>query len=126
MPLPNSLARFNRRVTNKSLGALAGKVPPFVTVIHRGRATGDQHRTPVWAFRTERGFVIALTYGDDSDWVQNVLATGSCLLETVHGTHALVRPEVIRGRDGLRLMPPITRLPLRLLRVDRFLVMEHP
>ena len=125
MPLPNGLARFNRRVTNRSLGVLAGKVPPFATVLHRGRATGVQHRTPVWAFHTDRGFLIALTYGEDSDWVQNVAAAGSCRLETVRGSHDLVRPEVLTGRGGRTLMPWVLRLPVRLLRVDRFLVMEQ-
>jgi deazaflavin-dependent oxidoreductase (nitroreductase family) len=125
MPLPKALARFHRRVTNRSLGALSGKIPPFATVVHRGRISGVEHRTPVWAFRTEGGFVIALTYGPDSDWVGNVLAAESCRLETARGSYDLVTPELLSGRAGAKLMPWVVRLPLRLLGVDHFLVMEH-
>jgi hypothetical protein len=33
-------------------------------------------------FRQPDGFLIALTYGRDSEWVKNVLSAGGCQLET--------------------------------------------
>ena len=33
-------------------------------------------------FRAPEGFLIALTYGRESEWVKNVVASGTCQLET--------------------------------------------
>ena len=33
-------------------------------------------------FATEDGYLFALTYGPDTDWVKNVLAAGGCELRT--------------------------------------------
>ena len=46
-------------------------------VIHVGRRTRTVYRTPVIVFRTKDGFRFALTYGRDSEWVQNALAHGA-------------------------------------------------
>jgi hypothetical protein len=50
-------------------------------VVRGGRRTDRRHRTRHWAFRADDGYVIALFYGADRDWVGNVLAAGSCTLE---------------------------------------------
>lgn len=125
MPLPRTLARFNRHVTNKVLGPLALVAPPFAIVVHRGRRSGREHRTPVWAFRTEQGFVIALTYGGSrTEWLRNVLADGGAGLVTCQGSHELTRPRVIHGEDAMRAIPLIVRPALRVLRVDDFLFLD--
>jgi deazaflavin-dependent oxidoreductase (nitroreductase family) len=49
-------------------------------VVHRGRRSGRRYRTPVLAFRVDDGYVVALFYGADRDWVRNVLAAGGCTL----------------------------------------------
>jgi deazaflavin-dependent oxidoreductase (nitroreductase family) len=82
MPAPRSLARFNKRFTNRLTSKVAGYLPGFAIVGHVGRKSGRIYRTPVNAFRTDSGYIIALTYGAQSDWVKNVLAAGSCELET--------------------------------------------
>ena len=46
MPLPRSVARFNRRVTNRLLGRLAPRLPGFGIVVHTGRKTQRRYRTP--------------------------------------------------------------------------------
>lgn len=125
MPLPLALAHFNRRVTNKVLGHLAGVTPPFAMVVHVGRTSGRTHRTPVWAFRTNQGFVVALTYGATrTEWVKNVKANGRAKLETRYGGHEVVRPRVIHGRGGIRFMPPLIRPALRILRVHDYLLVD--
>ena len=76
------MARFNRRFANPLFLRVAGHLPGFAIVGHVGRKSGCAYRTPVNAFRTDEGYVIALTYGSESDWVKNVLAAGSCELHT--------------------------------------------
>jgi deazaflavin-dependent oxidoreductase (nitroreductase family) len=125
VPLPLALARFNRRVTNKVLGHLAGVTPPFAIVVHVGRTSGRSYRTPVWAFRTERGFVVALTYGGTrTEWVKNVTANGGAKLVTRDGSHDAVHLRVIHGREGIRYMPPLIRPALHVLRVHDYLLID--
>ena len=83
MPFPMTLARFNRRVTNRVARRVAGRISPLANLEHRGRTSGTTYRTPVVVFREgEDGFVIALTYGPGADWVRNVLASDGCTIES--------------------------------------------
>jgi deazaflavin-dependent oxidoreductase (nitroreductase family) len=82
LPAPRSIARFNKRFTNKLTSKVAGYLPGFAIVSHVGRRSGRTYRTPVNAFRTDSEYIIALTYGAESDWVRNVLAAGWCELQT--------------------------------------------
>jgi deazaflavin-dependent oxidoreductase (nitroreductase family) len=120
MPLPRWLARFNRRVTNCLLGPLAHYLPAFGVVVHTGRKTHRHFRTPVNVFPRSGGYVIALTYGPDSDWVRNVLAGGGCTLETRGRTVRLTRPRLYHDED-LHAVPAPLRLILRLGHVSDFL-----
>jgi deazaflavin-dependent oxidoreductase (nitroreductase family) len=126
VPLPRALARFNRHTLNKVLGPLTYVTHPFAIVVHRGRNSGRQYRTPVWAFRTGEDFVIALTYGGSStEWVQNVLANGSAVLIRREGSHEVSEPRLVHGDEGLHAMPAFTHLGLRVLSVDDYLVVTR-
>jgi deazaflavin-dependent oxidoreductase (nitroreductase family) len=123
MPLPKWLARLNRRVTNRILGAVTPWAPGFGTVIHVGRKSGRTHRTPVNVFRRGTGYVIAVTYGSDSDWVRNVLAAGRCQLDTRSRRVSLESPRLVVD-PSRRLVPVGVRPILALLDVNEFLVFE--
>jgi deazaflavin-dependent oxidoreductase (nitroreductase family) len=94
MPAPKSLARFNKRFTNRLTSKVAGYLPGFAIVSHIGRNSGRPYRTPVNAFRTDDGYIIALTYGSESDWVKNVLAAGWCELQTRGRRVRLTNPRI--------------------------------
>ena len=124
MPLPRSLARFNRRVTNPLTRSFAGHLPGFAIVVHRGRSTGRQYRTPVNAFRRPGGgYVLALTYGPDAQWVRNVLAQGGCVLEVRGRRVELGNPRVVQD-PARRPVPAPVRAVLRLIGVDFFLELD--
>ncbi len=122
MPLPSGLARFNARVTNKVTGPFAGRLPGFAVVRHVGRRSGKTYETPVNLFRQHAGeggdegdnegggerFVVALTYGADSQWVRNVLAAGGCTLQ-VRGEEIEVTDPVIFTDPERRAAPVPTR-----------------
>src|SRR6202049_320007 len=76
------VAAFNRAITNRITIRFAARLPGFGIVTHVGRKSGRVYRTPVNVFRAPEGFLIALTYGRESEWVRNVLAAGGCELET--------------------------------------------
>lgn len=118
--LGRRIAHFNRRVTNRVLGPLAPRLPGFGVVLHVGRKSGREYRTPVNVFGGEGRFVIALTYGPESDWVRNVRAAGGCTLITRGRRHALTAPRLVHDETRM-LVPAPVRVPLRLLNVADFL-----
>lgn len=121
MPIPKGVGRFNRLFVNPLAGLVAGRVPPFALVLHRGRTSGRRYKTPVAAFPTEDGYVIALTYGAGTDWVRNVLKGSGCILLRAGRPVKLSRPEVVSGADAMKLVPVSVRWPLRALNVSEFL-----
>ena len=120
MPAPRWLARFNRRVTNHVLGRMVTRLPGFGVVEHTGRTSHRQYRTPVNVFRRADGYIIALTYGPDADWVRNVLAAGGCALETRGRTVRLTRPHLVHDEQR-RAVPAPVRPMLGLAHVADFL-----
>jgi deazaflavin-dependent oxidoreductase (nitroreductase family) len=94
MPASRRIARFNKRFLNRLTLRVAGYLPGFAIVGHVGRKSGRSFRTPVNAFRTGDGYIIALTYGSESDWVKNVLAASSCELKTRGRRMHLSNPRV--------------------------------
>ena len=120
MPLPRSIARANRRVTNRLLGGLATRLPGFGVVVHTGRRSRRQYRTPVNLFRRGNRVTIALTYGPNSDWVRNVLAEGGCTLESQGRTRRISSPRLVHD-ESRRVVPAPVRLILGIVNVSDFL-----
>src|SRR5262249_1174805 len=82
MPSPRRVARWNKAGLNRITRPAAPWMPGFGLVVHRGRRSGREYQTPVNVFPADDGFIIALTYGADTDWVKNVQAAGGCELRT--------------------------------------------
>jgi deazaflavin-dependent oxidoreductase (nitroreductase family) len=123
MPAPRWLARFNRLITNNLTKGFVTRSRGFGVIIHRGRRSGRLYRTPVNVFRTPEGFVIALTYGPEADWVRNVLAAGECQLETQGNAIPLFSPRLVHD-ESRRLVPPLVRVPLGFAHVYDFLLLS--
>jgi deazaflavin-dependent oxidoreductase (nitroreductase family) len=123
VPIPKSVAPFNKAVTNRITGPFASHLPGFAVVHHVGRVSGREYRTPVNAFRHDDGYVFVLTYGADVDWVKNVEAAQACEIETRGRTVRLVEPR--RFTDpGRRSVPGAVRAILNLIDVDEFISMR--
>ncbi|MCP9625360.1 nitroreductase family deazaflavin-dependent oxidoreductase [Nocardia otitidiscaviarum] len=112
MPAPRWVARVNKAGLNRITKFIAPWAPGWAVVVHRGRKSGKVFRTPLWAFRRDGGFVIALTYGAESDWVRNVLAAGHFQLETRRRTYEVDNPHVYRDPTAAG-MPAFIRFMLR-------------
>ena len=84
--------------------------------------SGRRYETPVNVFPAGDGYVLALTYGPDTDWVKNVLAAGGCELRTRGHTTRLVSPRLVHDetRQAIR---PFERQVLRALNVADFLTL---
>lgn len=112
MPAPRWLARANKTGLNRVTKFIAPWAPGWAVVIHRGRKSGRIFRTPLWAFRRQAGYVIALTYGSDTDWLRNALAAGGCGLETRRRRYEAGSPRVYRDENAAD-MPVLIRFMLR-------------
>ena len=123
MPLPASLARFNKKVTNRITTPFARHLPGFGIVVHQGRRSGRTYRNPVSVFRRSGGYVFALTYGRDPDWVRNVLAAGSAHLVTRGHERALTKPRIVNDPTRSAVPAPV-RPVLRAIGVDDFLLAD--
>ena len=100
------LAAFNLAVTNRITSRFAAWLPGFGIITHVGRKSGKVYRTPVNVFRARNGFLIALTYGTQSEWVKNVLAAGGCELETRGARYQLTAPTIVHDPTRQRFPLP--------------------
>ncbi len=92
--LPRKLARFNRAVTNPIQRQYAWLLPPWIVVCHRGRKSGRLYRTPVNAYKRGGTLAIVILYGEESQWVRNVLAGGGQVVRAGR-TYDLIEPRVL-------------------------------
>ena len=120
MPIPLVVGRWNKAGLNRVTRHLAPWIPGLGLVVHHGRRSGKVYQTPVNVFPTGEGFVIALTYGPDTDWVKNVLAADGCELRTRGRVVRLTAPRLFRD-ETRRQIRPLEREVLRILGVTDFL-----
>jgi deazaflavin-dependent oxidoreductase (nitroreductase family) len=123
MPLPKQLARFNRVVTNPVMQHAAKRLPGFAVVHHVGRRSGRTYSNPVNLFRHGDRYVIALTYGADSQWVRNVIAAGWTDVETRGKRIHLTDPEIVHDPSASPVPAPV-RPMLRALNVSDFMLLR--
>lgn len=114
MPIPKAVARWNKIGLNRVTKHIAPWAPGFGLVIHCGRRSGRRYETPVNVFPSEDGYVFALTYGPDTDWVKNVTAAGGCDLVTRgHSVH-LVSPRLFHDETRSAIRPFERRILARI------------
>ncbi len=119
------VATFNLAVTNRITSRFAARLPGFGILTHIGRKSGRVYRTPVNVFRVPEGFLIALTYGRDSEWVRNVVAARGCKLETRHVLYQLSAPTIVHDPSRRRFPIPV-RIVLRLIGANDFMQLSTP
>lgn len=117
--------RFNKLVTNKLLIHISGKkFGHFVILSHTGRKSGRLYRIPIIAEPVSDGFMIALTYGRKVDWVENVLASGSCSMVWKDKDFHLFHPEFVAKEIGLSAFPAFFRTGLKMMSIQYYLRLE--
>jgi deazaflavin-dependent oxidoreductase (nitroreductase family) len=111
MKLPRRVARFNQAVTNRVQGVYAWILPPWAVILHRGRRSGRAYRTPVFAFRQDGTLIVALLYGEESDWLRNLQAAGGGQVVRTGRTFELRRPRVVATGAAAELarLSPVAR-----------------
>jgi deazaflavin-dependent oxidoreductase (nitroreductase family) len=84
------------RVTRPLALRSAGKAGSNTSVVHHlGRRSGRTYETPVVAVQHEDCFLVALPYGERTDWLHNVIAAGKAEITIGGERYPVDRPEVI-------------------------------
>src|SRR3954467_430895 len=91
----NAVRRSGRAMKPAALRSAGTESSPTAVVEHVGRKSGRGYETPVVAAPLDGGFVIALPYGQNTDWLKNVLAAGSATIRFDAHRYVTVDPRVL-------------------------------
>jgi deazaflavin-dependent oxidoreductase (nitroreductase family) len=101
----------------------ARRTPQFGVVVTHGRKSGTRFETPVNVFDTDDGVVIALTYGENVDWLKNVLVAGECEVIRSRVAQQFQSPVVVDGDEALAYFPSVLHPVFGAIGVERFLLL---
>jgi hypothetical protein len=102
----SAVRRLNRRFFNPHQMRTAGTPGAYASVIrHRGRTSGRHYVTPVGPTRTADGFVIALPYGTQADWLRNVVHHGFATVVHEGATYDVDSPQVVPTTSVIDELP---------------------
>ena len=105
-PLQAALRRLTQATRPLAMRS-AGKDKSNTSFVrHIGRGTGRTYETPVVAVEHEDDVLIALPYGDRTDWMRNVLASGHATIVSNGRTFEVDRPQVIAMTEATRYFRP--------------------
>jgi deazaflavin-dependent oxidoreductase (nitroreductase family) len=124
MPIPKPITIFNKHITNRFFILFAGWIPPLAIVEHRGRISGRKYKTPILAFPTSNGYVFALTYGRNVDWVKNLQASGYGFLKYNGDADQIHSLRHVSIEDVKEMFPVMVRLLLHILKVNDCLMVK--
>jgi deazaflavin-dependent oxidoreductase (nitroreductase family) len=114
---------LNKRVLNPAMMTLAGSRHFYAAVLrHRGRRSGREYATPVVAVPVAGdAFVVPLPYGEEVDWLKNVLAAGRATIEAKGATHEVAEPKVLDAAEAFPLLDERHRRTWRRFGIERFM-----
>ncbi len=110
--MPAWLPAIMRRYVNPVQRLWAPYLPPWALIVHRGRRTGAEHRSPVLAWRAGGELYVALFYGSRANWVRNLQAAGGG--EAIRRGRRLRLADVRIVHDGAGLPGPVPLLAKRM------------
>jgi deazaflavin-dependent oxidoreductase (nitroreductase family) len=123
-PRARRLIRAAARLVNPLVLRIAGRrhMPVLGIVHHRGRKTGRPYATPLGVRPAPGGgFVMPLTFSQASQWYQNILAAGGCVITYQGADHTVAGPVVVDRATAGPGYPRYERLALRLIGINEFL-----
>ena len=115
------------RATTRLFTPLAGRrfFPLWAVLHHRGRRTGRAYAAPVGLRVTPDAFTIALPFGERTQWVHNVMATGECTIRWKGRDYRATEPRVIGSTEAESAFNPVLRTMMRALKIQTCLTMRR-
>ena len=95
------LVRPLTKILNPFMVRLAGRrFFPMAQIHHVGRRSGKAYVTPTSAHLSGDMLLIGLTFGNQSDWSRNVLATGHCALRLAGVDYQATAPTLLSPEEA--------------------------
>jgi deazaflavin-dependent oxidoreductase (nitroreductase family) len=129
-PFVRTVMRPMTKVLNPLIVRFAGRKHFFMAarIQHVGRRSGKLYVTPATAHVHGDRIVIALTFGNQSDWARNVRAAGGCLVRFNGRSYQGTDPQFLSREEAQPVLKaafsPLLRAGTRLLGVRQFLVLR--
>jgi deazaflavin-dependent oxidoreductase (nitroreductase family) len=118
------------RKLNPVMGRFAGRENFHMAaqLKHIGRRSGKAYVTPVSARVIGDVALVPLTFGNQSDWAQNVRAAGGCAIRFEGLDYIATEPEFLTRQEVKPLLSsafnPAQRVMLRVLGIKQFLRLQ--
>ncbi|HEX9354469.1 MAG TPA: nitroreductase/quinone reductase family protein [Streptosporangiaceae bacterium] len=116
--IQNGLRLFTRAMRPLALRSAGKEGSSTAVVRHVGRRSGRMFETPVIAVLHDDSFLIALPYGERTDWLKNVIDKGSATIVTNGHSYEVDRPEVISMAEATAYFRPREQRMHRQFHVD--------
>ena len=105
-PIQAALRRLKRATRPLAMRSAGTDWSSTSVVRHVGRRSGRRYETPVVAVEHGDCLLIALPYGERTDWTRNVLASGTAAVVT-HGTmYEVDRPQIVPMKEATKFFQP--------------------
>ena len=137
VPAPVAPSRFTQTVIRPMTKVLNPLIVKFAgrrhfamaaQIQHVGRRSGKLYLTPASAHVHGDVIVIALTFGNQSDWVRNVRAAGGCTVRINGRSYRATNPQFVSREEAGPLLEaafgPVQRAGMRMLGVRQFLRLD--
>jgi deazaflavin-dependent oxidoreductase (nitroreductase family) len=115
------------KVLNPVMSKFAGRrhFRMAAEVHHVGRRSGREYVTTVGARLDGSGFIIPLTFGNQSDWARNVRAAGRCWIRLGGQHFEVTQPLFLDAADARPMVRsafnPAMRLTFKVLGIKQFM-----
>jgi deazaflavin-dependent oxidoreductase (nitroreductase family) len=131
---PSRIVKIVMRPMTKMLNPLIVKLAGrrhfhmAAQIRHVGRRSGRTYITPVSARRSGDTVVIALTFGNQSDWSRNVRAAGGGIIRIDGEDFDVSQPQVMSRREARPLVQaafsPMDRAGFRMLGIKQVMILR--
>jgi deazaflavin-dependent oxidoreductase (nitroreductase family) len=119
------------KILNPLIVKLAGRrhFHMAAQIRHVGRRSGRTYTTPVSARRSGDMIVIALTFGNQSDWSRNVRSAGGASIRIEGEDYNVTQPQVMSRQEAKPLVQaafsPMDRVGFRMLGIKQVMVLRR-
>jgi deazaflavin-dependent oxidoreductase (nitroreductase family) len=118
------------RMLNPLIVKLAGRrhFHMAAQIRHAGRRSGRTYTTPVSARRSGDMIVIALTFGNQSDWSRNVRSAGGGTIRIEGKDYNVTQPRIMSRQEAKPLVQaafsPMDRAGFRILGIKQVMILR--
>jgi deazaflavin-dependent oxidoreductase (nitroreductase family) len=118
------------KVLNPLIVRLAGRrhFHMAAQIRHVGRRSGRTYTTPVSARRSGEAIVIALTFGNQSDWSRNVRSAGGGTIRMEGEDYHVTQPQIMSRQEAKPLVAaafsPMNRAGFRMLGIKQVMILR--